>query len=396
MRLWDRLKSAFASAIDTFRHTGPGYDFSRWFQPRNIFLNKSTNTLANNETIFAAVSKLSNSIASLPVKLYKDFTPVYSRTADIIMNSPNRNMTSFDFFRTMEVLRNTFGNAYALKMYDKRYQFESLHILDPTLVEPVVDANTKELWYEVRGDKGIYYIHNMDIIHFKHIHTTGYKGINPLDVLRNTVHFDREVRQFAVDQMDTSIKASFILKMASNLSAEKRKEILDNFREFYTENGGVIIQEMGMEVHPITRNFIDTKVFEVEKITRARVATVFNMPIHMLGDEGKGYSSMEQASLEYVQGTIVPIIRQYEQELNRKLLIQQERLKGLYFKFNVNALLRGDMRTRGEFYFKGIRSGWFEPNEVRAYEELPPKPGGDKLYMSKDLFPIDGKGGDTK
>jgi phage portal protein BeeE len=79
--------------------------------------------------------------------------------------------------------------------------------------------------------------------------------------------------------------------------------------------------------------------------------------------------------------------------LNRKLLTKQERLRGLGFKFNVNALLRGDSKTRGEFYFKGIRSGWFTPNEVRAYEELPPLPGGDVLYMSKDLSPIDDRGG---
>ena len=77
-----------------------------------------------------------------------------------------------------------------------------------------------------------------------------------------------------------------------------------------------------------------------------------------------------------------------EQELNRKLLTPVERRRGWYFKFNTNALLRGDMKTRGEFYFKGIRSGWFKPNEVRAYEDLPPESGGDKLYMSKDLFPI--------
>ena len=85
---------------------------------------------------------------------------------------------------------------------------------------------------------------------------------------------------------------------------------------------------------------------------------------------------------------LVPIVRQYEQELNRKLLNLNDRRTGLYFKFNTNALLRGDMKTRGEFYFKGIRSGWFKPNEVRALEDLPPEKGGDELYMSKDLSPI--------
>lgn len=386
MRLWQRIKRFFKDTVQNQQYG----NFSRWFEPYNIFARQVSDTLATNETIFAAITRLSNSMASLPLKLYQDFAPVQTRIADLLANSPNPNMTSFDFIRTMEVHRDTYGNGYALKMYDQRYQVEALLLLDPTRVEPVIEERTRELWYEVNGDKGRYYVHNMDMIHVKHIHSKGYKGISPIDVLRNTIDFDGGVRKFSLEQMEGAIRASFILKMAAHLSPEKRKEILDNFKNFYKDNGGVLIQESGMEIDPIERNFIDTKVFEVEKITRSRVATVFNMPPHMLGEtEGVNFNSMEQMSLEYVQNTLIPIVRMYEQEFNRKLLTEKERQRGLYFKFNVGALLRGDTQTRGEFYFKGIRSGWFTPNEVRAFEELPPKSGGEKLYLSGDLYPID-------
>jgi len=329
-------------------------------------------------------------MASLPLKLYQDFAPVTSPTADMIANAPNNNMTGFDFIRTMEVIRNTHGNAYALKMYDARFQLSSLLILDPAYVEPVVEQDTNELWYCVYGPKGQYYVHSMDMIHVKHIHGPGYKGINPIDVLSNTIEFDKNVRQFTLDQLDTSIKASFILKMATNVNEDKKKEIYANFQQFYKENGGVLIQENGVEIEPIQRNFIDPKVFEVEKITKSRVAMVYNIPLFLLGEtDGVSYSSMEQLSLNYVTNTMVPIVRQYEQEFNRKLLTREERLRGLYYKFNVNALLRGDMKTRGEFYFKMMRSGGYKPNEIRALEELPPEPGGDKLFISGDLYPID-------
>lgn len=382
MRLaWDMIRNQTSSAV-----TG----FEKWFRGgMSIFQGRSGNTLATNETIFSAVTRLSNSMASLPLKLYKDFTPITTTTSDMVANSPNPNMTSFDFIRTMETIRDTTGNAYALKEYDDRFQVIAVNILDPTRVEPVIEVDTNELWYQVLGDKGTYYVHNMDMIHVKHIHGYGYKGINPLDVLQNTIHFDREVRKFTLDQLDSSIKASFILRMNTHLSKEKKEEILANFKQFYQENGGVLIQEAGTVIDPIERNFIDSKVFEVEKITRSRVAIVYNMPVHMLGEtEGVNYNSMEQMSLDFVQNTMVPIVRQYEQEFNRKLLTPQERLRGLYYKFNVNALLRGDMKTRGEFYFKGVRSGLFKPNEIRAWEELPPEPGGDRLYMSRDLSPI--------
>lgn len=392
MNLWKRTKIAW----NVFRNKYgdmTGGDFSRWFRGgRSIFNWGSSGKLASNETIFAAVSRLSNSMATLPLKLYKEFKPLETVASDKIANAPNNNMTSFDFIRILETHRNVHGNGYALKMYDVRHQLEQLVILDPTCVNPIIEADSGELWYEVDGEKGRYYIHNLDMIHVKHIHTiqNGYKGISPIDVLKNTIDFDREVRQFSLSQMEGAIHASFLLKYAAHIDRTKKEEVIANFKDFYKDNGGVLIQESGVEIVPIERKFIDTKVFEVEKITRSRVATVFNMPVSMLGEtDGASYSSMEHMSLEFVTYTLLAIVRQYEQEFNRKLLTTQERRNGLYFKFNVGALLRADTATQMEAFFKAIRSGIYKPNEVRAMLEQPPEPGGDKLYISGDLYPID-------
>jgi len=209
-------------------------------------------------------------------------------------------------------------------------------------------------------------------------------------VLTNTIDFDTKVKQFSLDQMDGAVKASFILQMAAHLGTPERNKILASFKSFYEENGGVLIQDIGTVITPIDRKFIDTKVFEAEKITRTRVASVYNMPAHMLGEtDGSSFSSMEQMALEFVQGTLMATVIQYEKEFNRKLLPVADRKKGQYWKFNLNVMLRGDTKTRSDFYFKGIRTMMFKPNEVRALEDLPPVEGGDTLYVSGDLYPID-------
>ena len=79
----------------------------------------------------------------------------------------------------------------------------------------------------------------------------------------------------------------------------------------------------------------------------------------------------------------------WEQELKRKLLTIEQRKNGFSFRFNMNGLARADMNTRGNFYFKGIRSAWFTPNEIRSLEDMPPVKGGDKLYVSRDLISLD-------
>ena len=371
-------------------------NFNAWFRPHNMFERKTGHTLANNEIIFAAITRLSNAMASLPIKLYCDTKHQPKHYLDSLMSTaPNDNMTSFWFIQTMEVLRNTYGNAYALKRYDNNMTVASLNILDPTCVEPIIDEKTKELWYKIDAPAGTYYVHNHEVIHIRHI-ATGHKGISPIDVLRNTVRYDNEVRRISLEQMENAIKASFALKVAASLSPDKRAALKKDFDDFYSKNGGVIIIENGQALDPIKSEFIDPKLFEVEKITRSRVAMVFGLPLHMLGDDAAKGTNEEQA-LAFVQNYLLPAVRHWEQEFDRKLLSLEDRLNGYGFKFSLAGLLRADTKTRGEFYFRGVRSGFFTPNEVRAWEDLPPMHGGDKLYMSRDLRPIDEKqeGGGT-
>ena len=44
---------------------------------------------------------------------------------------------------------------------------------------------------------------------------------------------------------------------------------------------------------------------------------------------------------------------------------------------NVEGLLRGDSKTRAEFYSSGIKDGWMLKSEARKLENLPALPGVD-------------------
>jgi HK97 family phage portal protein len=387
LRWVTRIKNAIRGAIAGWK--GSGFDFSNWFG--RTFWGIDNSTLATNETIFSVITRLSNSLAALPLKLYKNYDLTTNQAADVLINSPNPNMTSFEFIRLLETVRNQTGNSYSLIERDIRGQVARLMPLDPAYVEPVIEVESGELWYQVIGNNGTYYFHNLDMLHFKHIvGAGGLKGINPLKVLTNTTDFDKAVREFSLKEMQ-SAPNSFILKYDANVSTEKRKQVIEDFKRFYQDNGGVLFQEPGVTIDPIKRNFVAADIFTSERITRSRVANVFNIPVHMLNDsEGQSYSSMEQMMREFVQLTLMPIVRQYEQEFNRKLLTPAERQAGFYFKFNVNALLRGDMAARAEYYTKGIRSGWLKQDEVRQWEDLPPMGGNaSKLWVSGDLYPID-------
>lgn len=347
--------------------------------------------LADNETIFSVITRLSNSMASLPLKLYQNYNIINPYDDDIaeLIESPNSYMTQFKFIRKMETIKNMNGNTYSLIEYDMFMTPIALHILNPDLVEPVIEKDTNELWYKVTDSDGPVFIHNSNIIHIHHITgTVGEKGINPLNILKNTIDYDREIKEFSLNQLQNGLKANIVIKLAAKLDQEAMDAYTEMIKRF--QKNGILFLDNGKEIKELNGySFIDPKVFEVEKITVERVARVYNMPLSKLLSDKSSYSSAEQADLEYIKDTMLPNTRMWEQELNRKLLTPQQRKNGFSFRFNLNGLARADMSTRGEFYFKGIRSAWFTPNEIRALEDMPPAKGGDKLYVSRDLISLD-------
>ena len=77
-------------------------------------------TLRNSELIFSAVSRIANSLSSMPVRLYKGPNQRTTKLGDLVTTAPNPSTTSCQFFKSMEACRCTAGNCYALKVYDER------------------------------------------------------------------------------------------------------------------------------------------------------------------------------------------------------------------------------------------------------------------------------------
>lgn len=364
------------------------YDFSPW---RNkSFWGNINNTLETNETIFSAVTRLANSLSSMPIKLYEDYKVINTNVSELLTISPNNSVSSYDFINQIETVRNEKGNAYVLIERDTFSQPSKLYLLNSDIVNIAIENNSREVYYIIHaasGNKLI--IHNMDMLHFKHIVGSNMlKGISPIDVLKNTTDFDAAIRKFNLSEMQKP--DSFVLKYGSNIDVKKRKSVIENFKQFYEENGGILFQEPGVEIDPIPKKYVSEDIVASENLTRERVANVFQLPaVFLNANESSNFTKNEELNRFFLQHTLISIIKQYESEFNRKLLTPLDRKKNRYFKFNVKAYLRADSATQAEVYFKAVRSGYYTINEIRELEDLPPVENGDKPFISGDLYPID-------
>lgn len=351
-------------------------------------------TLHNSELLFSAVSRISNALSSMPVQLYKGAVPVLDDLNDLVSFQPNPNMSASTFFKTMEACRCTSGNAYALKVFDARGKMERLEILDPTRVTPILEKDSGELWFRINPEQeSSYYVHGYYILHVPFISTNGYSGVNPVSVLQETMDYSRNIQSFSVSQLEKGVNAAIIVEAPANLGEDQRTDAVNDLLEAYhNSSGNILMLESGLTAKTLNLSPVDSKLFEVEKITRSKVAMVYNLPPHLLGDySDTSFTSQEQQMLEFLMLTMLPIVTAYEQELDRKLLAKIQRTKGYHFKFDMEAILRADAATQAEVDYKAVRSGWKTPDEIRYNRHLPPFPGGigSKALVSQDLATLE-------
>lgn len=368
---------------------------SRWRLDRGnrIFWRRGDYTLRNSELIFSAVSRIANSLSAMPVQLYKGSKPYYNSLSDMVSFEPNPSMTSSNFFKTMEACRCTSGNCYALKVYGVDGVLQRFDILDPTRVTPIMETNSQELWFRVQPEEGTeFYIHNFYMIHIPFISTNGYSGVNPVSVLFDTLRYSDAIQEFSKDLLEQGVNASIVLEAPANLGETQKKEMIASFMETYREtSGNILLLESGVKASTLNLSPVDTKLLEVEKITRSKVAMVYNIPPHLLGDYSQEGGDQEQQMLQFLTMTMLPIVTAYEQELNRKLLSAELRRQGFHFKFDMDNLLRADAATQAEVDYKAVRSGWKTPDEIRATRNLPALPGGigKHALISQDMATLE-------
>ncbi len=151
----------------------------------------------------------------------------------------------------------------------------------------------------------------------------------------------------------------------------------------------IAILEEGMEIHevgipPEDAQFLQTRKFQVTEIAR-----IFRVPPHMLADLEKAtFSNIEHLGLEFVQHTLRPWLVRWEQAIYRDLLTPKERQSYLA-EHLVDALLRGDIKSRNEAYAIGRQNGWWSANDIRKMKNQNPIAGGDVYLVPLNMVPAD-------
>ena len=346
--------------------------------------------------VFACVKVLSETVASLPLFLYKSGAkgnkvkavehPLYEVLHDLV----NEEMTSMNFREAMMTSLLLYGNGYARIIRDKNGHVVSLWFLKPQYMTVDRDATTKRLKYTYSDESlGMIIYRPEQIFHVTGLSYDGIKGISPIDQAREAVGLALATEEFGSKFFQNGARPGGVLEHPGVLKdPEKLRESWNRVYQGTRNSHKIAVLEEGLKykeigIPPEQAQFLETRKYQLNEICR-----IFRVPPHLVGDlERSTFSNIEHQSIEFVTHTIRPWLVRWEQAIYKCLLNETERR--IYFaRFNVDGLLRGDFANRMKGYATARQNGWLSINDIRKLEDMNPIPeekGGDDYLVNGSM-----------
>ena len=355
--------------------------------------------------VYSCVRILAEAVAGLPLHLYK-YTdgggkdkaldhPLYR----LLHDEPNPEMSSFVFRETLMTHLLLWGNAYAQVIRNGKGEVIALYPLMPDRMSVDRDQHG-HLYYKYTKtgedaptmENGSVYLSPSDVLHIPGLGFDGLVGYSPIAMAKNAIGLAIAAEEYGSKFYANGAAPSGVLEHPGTLKDPAR--VRDSWNSTFggsSNSHKVAVLEEGMKYTPISispneAQFLETRKFQINEIAR-----IFRVPPHMVGDlEKSSFSNIEQQSLEFVKYTLDPWVIRWEQALYRTLLSEEEK-QTLFFKFNVEGLLRGDYASRMNGYATARQNGWMSANDIRELEDLdriPAELGGDLYLVNGNMLPL--------
>ena len=356
--------------------------------------------------VYGCVNLLASTIASLPIQLNKKLERGYEPAKlhpyyNLITSRPNNFQTTYVFWHWVITQLQMFGNAYVQKIRNNLGEVIELYPINPHSVQVYMREDGMP-YYKMQltqpDGKSFYReFQYEELIHFRGYSRNGLYGMSPIDTFRTLFDGYNELEQAGTQIAKNAAKPNGVVYYPQNMGEDALEKMKGSWKQgFINGNSGktaflpntIKVDSPNIGLTAQQAEFINQKEFSAARIA----SDIFRVPLHMVGlSSAPTFASVEQAAIEFLNYTISPIVTNLEQQLQQQLLDDSEEV---YVNFNVTGLLRGDVKTRIEFYKFGIEHGILTPNDIHEAEAtgvvIPEEKGGND-YIRPLNFSVVGK-----
>jgi phage portal protein BeeE len=356
--------------------------------------------------VFRSMALLSGVSATLPLKSFKKGTR--EETSHRVIEDPHPDNTDFETWENCVVNLAGWGNSY----FYKRYNGNTVRELWPVWPDRIKvqqvrpyegNPSGKVFWMSEldrpaggalpeTGDipsgaklpadfdherlKAAGYI-ALDPRHIFHVPGFGYDGLvglSPIGMAREAVAAGLSAEEFANRLWSNGALVSGIISTKQKLDQPKARQLKmrwDDMVKGVQHAHEVVVLDSGAEfkqlsLPPEDAQFLQTREFQV-----AEIARLYGIPPHLLGLVERSTSwgtGIEVQNIGLVIYTLHPgYLRRIEKRVTKELLP-----RGQVAEFQLQGIMRGDNKSRAEFYKTMKDMGAMTVVEIRELENLPP------------------------
>lgn len=317
-----------------------------------------------------AVDFIAGTIASIPIKLYKEenesIKEITNDNRISLLNDDTKDTLDGNQFKRALVedyLLSKGGYAYICK---KRNIVISLNYVEEKHIQ-ILSSDSNHIFKDY------------DIV----VDGKPYKPFEFIKILRNTKNgaYGEGVVSQVSKALETSLqnmiyqlillksggnKRGFI-KSENSLSKEAIKDLKDAWKRLYANNeNNVVILNKGLDFKEASSSSVEMQLNENRKTLNQEIEDIFHIK--------SNYN-------DTFKEAIYPILSVIECALNRDLLLEKEK-KDFFFSFDLKEILKGSLKERFEAYKLAKETGWITLNEIRYLENKDPIEGLDIIAMS--------------
>lgn len=349
-------------------------------------------TCMESPTVHAVVTGVSRRMAALPAhvmrktvenkRIRKERLP--NHPVQMLLDAPSSWQSRTDYWLDAVSAYMRYGNYYALKAGPSERAGGRVRQLFPLhgSSTDVVQEENLDIKYRVTLPNGRFREYSSNEIH----HVRGparnyYKGDSPIMDVRETIALEIAAERFGASFFGNGAMPGIIFKFIQGVSGfaseADKTQFLEDFHKAYGQKRrfrGLVLPP-GMEIEdPISVDNEKTQFIEMRQAQRSVIAGALGVPPHLAGDLSRAtFSNIEQQSLDFVLSVVLPIARVFEAAMERDFLTDQERRDGVIIRFNLDAALRGDFKSRQEGLAIQRQNGVINANEWRENEGMNPR-----------------------
>lgn len=342
--------------------------------------------------VYACVNAIGNDLGGLPLQVKQKLSGGGAKkiTDSYLHNrlkiSPNNEMRPLVWKRSRLFHALLQGNSYCFIEETKMNPVSNLWPLDPdqVTVERLRFKNNGRgrLQYRVEDGYKTKIYKPSQILHLKGFSWNGLVGESVItNYAKEQIGIGIELDRFEANFFKNGLNPSGIFKHPRSFQQKTKEGFLAAIKKRFGGNKNSrlpMVLEDGMEFIPYEVKMVDQQFMELLRLNKADICGIFGVPQSRISisDSNTNYNNTEQEKRRYYESGLKPWAVQDEEEINYKLLTEQERKSGLFIKYNFDAFLRGDSNSRAEVSEKWWRMG-VPLNRLLELEDRNPVEGGD-------------------